>query len=55
MGIAYKYYFNFGITSALIVPFVRVYTHGVSDTNYIQPLFAILLVVANVTLFEVTI
>ncbi len=37
----------FGITSALIVPFVRVYTHGVSDTNYIQPLFAILLVAAN--------
>ena len=37
----------FGITSVLIVPFVQVYTKGVSDVNYIQPLFAILIVLAN--------
>lgn len=37
----------FGITSALIIPFVEVYTQGVSDVNYVQPLFAILIVAAN--------
>ena len=37
----------FGITSALIVPFVEVYTKGISDINYVQPLFAILIVIAN--------
>lgn len=37
----------FGITSVLIVPFVQVYTKGVSDVNYVQPLFAILIVIAN--------
>ena len=39
--------FIFGVTSILIIPFVQVYTSGVSDVNYIQPLFAILIVVAN--------
>ena len=39
--------FIFGCTMALILPFVRVYTRGISDTNYIQPLFAILIVAAN--------
>lgn len=37
----------FGITSALIVPFIQVYTKGISDVNYIQPLFALLIVAAN--------
>lgn len=37
----------FTLTALLIVPFVQVYTHGVNDANYIKPLFAILLVVAN--------
>lgn len=37
----------FGITSILIVPFVQVYTAGISDINYIEPLFAMLLVAAN--------
>lgn len=37
----------FALTAVLIVPFVQVYTHGVSDANYIQPLFGILLVAAN--------
>lgn len=37
----------FGITSALILPFVEVYTKGISDVDYIQPLFAMLIVAAN--------
>lgn len=37
----------FILTAVLIVPFVQVYTHGVRDANYIQPLFGILLVAAN--------
>lgn len=37
----------FTLTAVLIVPFVQVYTHGVSDANYIQPLFGILLLAAN--------
>ncbi len=39
--------FVFGVTSVLIVPFVRVYTLGIDDANYIQPLFAALIVAAN--------
>ena len=38
--------FLFTCTGILIVPFVRVYTDGVTDANYIQPLFAILIVLA---------
>lgn len=37
----------FTLTAILIVPFVQVYTHGVNDANYIQPLFGGLLVAAN--------
>lgn len=37
----------FGIAGILIVPFVRVYTSGITDADYIQPLFAALLVAAN--------
>lgn len=37
----------FGCTGALIVPFVQVYTKGISDVNYIQPLFGVLLTMAN--------
>lgn len=39
--------FVFGVTAVLIVPFVRVYTLGIDDANYIQPLFASLIVAAN--------
>lgn len=39
--------FVFGCTEMLIVPFVRVYTRGISDTNYMQPLFALLMVAAS--------
>lgn len=37
----------FSCTAALIVPFVKVYTFGINDANYIQPVFAILLTLAN--------
>ena len=39
--------FVFGIASILIIPFVTVYTNGISDINYVQPLFGMLLVMAN--------
>lgn len=39
--------FVFGVTSVLLIPFVKVYTSGISDSNYIQPLFGMLLIVAN--------
>ena len=39
--------FVFGVTAVLIVPFVRVYTLGIHDADYIQPLFAALIVAAN--------
>lgn len=39
--------FVFGVTSVLIVPFAEVYTKGVSDVNYVQPVFAMLIVAAN--------
>ena len=38
--------FLFSCTGILIVPFIRVYTNGLSDANYIQPIFATLLVIA---------
>ena len=31
----------FTLTAILIVPFVQVYTYGVNDANYIQPLFGV--------------
>ena len=37
----------FGCVSILIVPFIKVYTSGINDTNYTQPLFAVLLTFAN--------
>ena len=39
--------FIFGVTAVLIVPFVKVYTNNINDANYIQPVFAILIVAAN--------
>lgn len=38
----------FGCTGVLIVDFVRVYTYGINDADYIQPLFAVLITIANV-------
>lgn len=37
----------FACTSALIVPFIKVYTYGINDANYIQPIFAVMLTMAN--------
>ncbi len=39
--------FVFGCTGTLLVPFVRVYTQGVTDVDYIQPLFAVLITLAQ--------
>ena len=37
----------FGCTGVLIIPFIRLYMAGVSDANYLQPLFALLLLLAE--------
>ena len=37
----------FTATGVLIVPFVRVYTSGIVDTDYVVPLFAVLMTVAQ--------
>ena len=37
----------FGCTAVLIVPFISVYTNGIQDANYYQPLFAILITMAH--------
>ena len=37
----------FGCTGVLLVSFVRVYTNGIQDADYIHPLFAVLITVAN--------
>ena len=37
----------FGTACALIVPFVRLYTAGTTDANYTQPVFALLLLIAE--------
>ena len=38
--------FIFGCTAVLIVPFIQVYTSGITDANYIQPIFAVLITMA---------
>lgn len=37
----------FSTASILIVPFVQIYTKGISDVNYINPIFGHLLIIAN--------
>lgn len=39
----------FSCVMVLIVPFVRVYTKGINDANYIQPLFAFLMTLAQMS------
>ncbi len=39
--------FVWGVTAIAIVPFIQVYTRGVTDADYYQPLFAVLIVAAN--------
>ena len=36
----------FGILGFFLVPFVQVYTEGITDVNYVRPVFAILMTVA---------
>lgn len=37
----------FGCTGMLLVSFIKVYTNGITDADYIQPIFAILITAAN--------
>ncbi len=37
----------FGTAAVLIVPFIRLYTADATDANYVQPLFALILVIAE--------
>lgn len=37
----------FTVAGLLIVPFVMIYTHGINDANYYEPLFAILLLISE--------
>jgi len=37
----------FGTTAVLIVPFVKLYTSGINDANYVQPMFAMILILAE--------
>lgn len=37
----------FSCTGILIVPFVRLYTKGITDADYVQPLFALILLMAE--------
>lgn len=39
--------FSFAVAGVLIIPFVKVYTNGITDANYIVPVFATLTVIAN--------
>lgn len=34
----------FSVTAVLVVPFIGIYTAGITDTNYLQPLFALVMV-----------
>lgn len=38
----------FSVTMVMIIPFVKIYTADVQDANYIEPLFAVFLVLASV-------
>lgn len=37
----------FSVTAVMIIPFVKLYTADISDVNYIQPVFALLMVIAS--------
>lgn len=40
-------YFCFTLSGLLITPFVQLYTNGITDADYIQPLFGVLIVMAE--------
>ena len=37
----------YSVAMVMIIPFIQVYTRGITDANYIRPLFAILIVLAE--------
>lgn len=39
--------FLFTSTGVLLLPFIEVYTSGITDANYIQPVFSVLIVIAH--------
>lgn len=39
----------FSVTAVLIFPFVRIYTAGITDTDYVQPMFGLLMVLTAVS------
>lgn len=39
--------FVFGCTGVLVIPFITVYTKGITDANYIVPFFAVLITIAH--------
>lgn len=41
--------FLFACTAGLILPFIRIYTNQITDANYYQPVFALLLVAGELT------
>ena len=40
-------YFCFTLSGLLITPFVQLYTNGITDVDYIQPIFGVLIVMAE--------
>lgn len=47
MSMHFSTVFLFTCTSILLQPFIAVYTNGISDVNYYQPLFGVLIVMAH--------
>lgn len=46
--ISYVTVILFSITMTMIVPFVKIYTSGIKDANYVQPVFAVILIMASI-------
>jgi len=47
MTLHYSTVFLFSCTGVLILPFISIYTQGINDVEYIQPLFGTLIVLAH--------
>lgn len=39
--------FLYSVAGVLVIPFVTIYTKGITDANYVVPLFAVLIITAN--------
>lgn len=39
----------YSVTAVLIIPFVSIYTSGIYDVNYIEPIFALILTISSAT------